>query len=681
MTMGEYDALLSPFQIRHLRLRNRIMSTAHAPGYPVDAMPLERYQLYHEEKAKGGIGLTIFGGSSAVSPDCRAAFGQISVADDSVIPTLQEFSARVKRHGAAIMCQISHMGRRSRWDSGNWLAPVAPSRVREPEHRSFPKEMEDWDFRRIIRDFGEGARRCKEGGLDGIELSFSGTHLIPQFWSPAYNKRTDKYGGSRENRMRFSFEVMEEVRKAVGDDYIVGVRIVGDELLEAGLSAVESLEIIKIVAETGMVDFMDVMHGNTTDYRALAIIMPNMSFPPAPFLYLASAVKAEIDLPVMHSARINDLATAARAIEEGHVDLVAMTRAHIADPHIVNKLAQGRPEDVRLCVGANYCLDRIFIAGETQCIQNPATGREATIPHEIPKSVGGKRVVVVGAGPGGMEAARVSALRGHDVVLFEAADETGGQVNLAAKATWRESLTGITRWLDNQVRKAGVDLRLGMEADAEAVMAEKPDIVVVATGGLPNKGPIEGAEHAVSTWDILSGAVEPGESVLIFDDNGDHQGASTAEFMAARGARVEISSPERHTGVEFGLTNWPIHLCELYKMGVVMTPDVRLMQVYPEGNRLVAVMRNEYTLDEEERIVDQVVCEHGTWPREELYWALRPRSTNLGELDLGDFIAYRPQTLVNNSEGSFQLFRVGDALASRNIHGAIFEALRLCKEF
>jgi hypothetical protein len=230
------------------------------------------------------------------------------------------------------------------------------------------------------------------------------------------------------------------------------------------------------------------------------------------------------------------------------------------------------------------------------------------------------------------------------------------------------------------VRKAGVDLRLDTRADAEAVMAETPDVVIVATGGVPNKGAIPGAVHAVSTWDILSGDVEPGESVLLFDDNGDHQGASTAEFMAARGARVEISSPERYTGIEFGLTNWPIHLRELYRMGVVMTPDVRLTKIYPEGNRLVAVMRNEYTHDEEERIVDQVVCEHGTWPREELYFALRPRSTNLGEVDLDAFITYRPQTVVNNPEGAFQLFRVGDAVASRNIHGAIFEALRLCKE-
>ena len=679
--MAEYDALLRPFQLKHLVIRNRVMSTGHTPGYPVDGMPLERYRLYHEEKAKGGIGLTIFGGSSAISPDCKAAFSQMTVADDSVILHLQAFAEAIHRHGAALMCQISHMGRHAHWNDGNWLAPVAPSPLREPWHRSVPREMEDWDFRRIVRDFGLAARRCKEGGLDGVELSYSGTHLIAQFWSPATNRRTDRHGGSLEKRMRFSLEVLEEVRRQVGDDFIVGARISGDELMEEGLTAAECLEIILGVVRTGMVDFINVMHGNTTDYRSLAVLTPNMSFPEAPFLYLASAVKAEIGLPVFHAGRINDLATAARAVEEGHVDLVAMTRAHMADPYIVAKLKAGRPDDVRQCVGANYCIDRLYIAGEVQCIQSPATGRERTIPHVIERGRGDRRVVVAGAGPAGLEAARVSALRGNPVVLFEAGAETGGQVNIAARASWRESLSGITRWLDDQVRKAGAELRLGVEATAEAVMAEAPDIVIVATGGTPNKGTIEGAARTISTWDILSGAVEPAESVLLFDDNGDHQGLSCAEFMANRGSRVEIVSPHRYAGVEVGMTNWPIHLRELYKRGAVLTPDLRLQQVYAEGNHLVAVLRNEYTLEEEERTVDQVVCELGTLPRDALYFALKPHSRNLGELDLEALVAGRPQALVNNPDGTFQLFRVGDAVASRNIHAAIYDSLRLAKEF
>ncbi len=679
--MAQYDALLKPLKIRHLTIRNRVMSTSHAPAYAKNAMPQERYQLYHEEKAKGGIGLTMFGGSSTVSPDCPATFGQLAVTSDAIIPHFRSFSERVHKHGAALMCQLTHMGRRTRWDSGDWLAPVAPSHIREPEHRSFPKAMEDWDLRRIIRDFGQAARRCKEGGLDGIELSYSSSHLMVQFWSPYSNKRTDEYGGSLENRMRFSMQVLEEVRRQVGPDFIVGVRIVMDELIKDGLDQAECMEIAKTIAKSGMVDFMNVMHSAAKDYRALAVLMANMAFPVAPFLYLASALKAEVDIPIFHAGRISDLATAARAVEEGHLDMVAMTRPHLADPHMMRKLAEGRVDDVRQCVGANYCIDRIYVGGEALCIQNAATGREATMPHVIAKAERRKNVVVAGAGVAGMEAARVAAERGHRVVLFEASDRTGGQVNVAAKATWREPLSGITRWLDGQVRKHGVDIRLNTAATAEAVLAEKPDEVVVATGGHANKGAFEGSELAVSTWDILEGRVAPGENVLLFDDQAGHAGPSVAEFMAARGAQVELATPERYVGVEFGATNHPIHLRELYGKGVIITPDIRLTKVYREGNRLVAVLRNEYTHQEEERVIDQVVAEHGTLPNDDLYYALKPLSSNQGELDLRALAQGHAETPVNNPSGTFRLFRAGDAVASRNIHAAIYDSLRLCKDF
>ncbi len=678
--MAQYDALLKPLRLRHLTIRNRIMSTSHAPAYAKDALPQERYQLYHEEKAKGGIGLTMFGGSSVVSLDCPATFGQLSVADDRIIPHFQSFAARVHRHGTALMCQLSHMGRRTRWDAGDWLPAVSPSHLREPEHRSFPKALEDWDIRRIVRDFGQAARRCKEGGLDGVELYFSAAHLIAQFWSPHTNARTDRYGGSLENRMRFGFEVLEEVRKQIGSDFILGLRIVVDELAEDGLSQEEGVEIAKRLAKTGLADFMNVMHGTPKDYRGLAVVMANMSFPVAPFLYLASAIKAEIDIPVFHAGRITDLATAARAIEDGHVDMVAMTRGHLADPHLSRKLTEGRPEDVRQCVGANYCIDRIYVGGEALCIQNPATGREATLPHVVPRAPAKKKVVVAGAGVAGLEAARVAAERGHDVVLFEAGERTGGQVNLAASAAWREGLAGIVRWLDSQVRKLNVDLRLGAAATAEAVLAERPDAVIVATGGVPNKGDFAGSDLAVSTWEILDRRIVPAGDVLLYDDHGGHAAPSVAEVLAARGVRVELATPERAIGPEFGATNWPIHLRELYKRGVVLTPDFRLMRVAREGGRFVATLRNEYTLEEEERVVDLVVAEHGTLPRDALYFSLKANATNGGALDLRLLAANRPQTLVTNPAGSYRLFRVGDAVASRNIHAAIYDSLRLCKD-
>jgi NADPH-dependent 2,4-dienoyl-CoA reductase/sulfur reductase-like enzyme len=409
--------------------------------------------------------------------------------------------------------------------------------------------------------------------------------------------------------------------------------------------------------------------------------MANMAFPIAPFLYLASAVKAAVDIPILHAQRISDVATAARAVAEGHVDLIGLTRPHMADPYIVRKLMEGRPDDIRQCVGANYCIDRIYVGGEALCIQSPATGREATMPHVIARSSGPRRkVVVLGAGPAGLEAARVSAERGHGVVLFEAEAITGGQVNIAAKATWREALSGITRWLDGQVRKLGVDLRLGREVAVGEVLAEEPDVVIIATGGLPNKGSFKGAELAVSGWDILTGRVAPGENALLFDDHGGHQGPSIAEFMVKRGALVEMATPERLAGIEIGGTSFPIHQRELYKAGVIFTPDMRLIEVGREGNKLIAVLKNEYSDQEEERVVDQVVAEHGTLPRDAAYFALKDASSNRGEFDYHALAQNRLEPVRTNPAGRFLLFRVGDALASRNIHAAIYDSLRICKD-
>ncbi len=679
--MAQYDALLEPLTIKHLTIRNRVMSTAHAAGYMVDGRPGERYRLYQAEKAKGGLGLTICGGASSVSVDSPAnVFNVMALHHDGVIDSLQALTGAIHAHGAAAFCQLAHMGRRTHWDTENWFPVISPSHEREPMHRAFTKEMEDWDIRRVIRDFGQAVRRCKEGGFDGVELSNAHLLIVDQFWSPSVNKRTDAYGGSLENRMRFGLEVFDEIRETVGDGFIVGMRMSGDELLDGGLEQEDCLAIARTYTEPGRADFVSVIGGQARSLPENANMIPNMSYPSAPFLQFASAVKAEVPVPVFHAQRIPDLATAARAVEDGHIDMAAMTRAHIADPHIVAKLAAGREGDIRPCVGAGYCADRIFAGMDAVCVHNAATGREASMPHVVPPSTGRLKVAVVGAGPGGLEAARVSAERGHDVVLLEAADEVGGQVLTAARATWKEALSGIPRWLESQVRQAGVDVRLGTEATAEDILALAPEVVVVATGGRPNKGRFKGAELALDTWALLNGDAAPGETVLLHDDHGDARGPSCAEFLAARGAQVELVTPERAIGVDAGTTNIPTHLRELFRLGVVMSPCLRLVAVHPEGNKLVAVLRNEYSGEEEERVVDQVVAEHGTLPNDALYLALRPHSTNLGELDLAAALHGRPQALVSNEGGAFRLFRVGDAISSRNIAAAIYDSLRLCKD-
>jgi 2,4-dienoyl-CoA reductase-like NADH-dependent reductase (Old Yellow Enzyme family) len=682
--MTTRDPLLQPFQLRHLTLKNRIMSTAHAPNYVEDAKPKDRYQRYHEEKAKGGLALTMFGGSSNVAPDSPSVFGQIDAGDDSVVPYFRQLAERVHRHGAAVMCQVTHMGRRTYGHVGDWLPVIGASHTRERAHRAFPKEMEESDIRRVVRAFAAAAGRCRDAGLDGLEILVAG-HLVGQFLSPAVNKRRDRYGGSVENRLRFAFEVLDAVRERVGGDYIVGLRVPGDEFLEEGLSGEDCVDIAERLAASGRVDFLNVNASHIYTDSGLAWNIPTMGLPSAPFLQIAGRIKRAVDVPVFHAAGIADLATARHAVAEGLVDLVGMTRAHIADPHIVHKLERGEEARIRPCVGAGLCIDRVNLGFEALCLHNPATGREATLPHQVAASGGPrKKVVVVGGGPGGLEAARVAALRGHEVVLFEAAERLGGQINLAARPASRQRMIGIADWLTAEVERLGVALRTSSYAEAETVTAENPDVVIVATGGLPNTEIFapgaEGAAHVSSVWDVLGGYVKPSGSVLLYDDNGRHQGISCAEFLAANGAQVELVTPDRAPAVELGSATFPNYLRDLYRIGVRFTPDQNLVAVRRDGNRLVATLKNEYSEAESERTVDHVVVDHGTLPQDELYFALKAGSRNLGDWDQQALLDNRPQNLTRNPEGRYHLYRLGDAVAGRDIHAAILEALRLCKD-
>lgn len=676
------DPLLQPYKLKHLTLRNRLMSTSHEPGYSEDGLPKDRYRLYHVEKAKGGIALTMIGGSTVVSPDSPQAFGNLMGYKDEIVPWLKRLTDDVHEHGAAVMIQLTHLGRRTNWNKADWLPVLAPSLVREPAHRAFPKIAEDFDIRRVVRDYGAAAERCKEGGVDGIELETYG-HFLDQFWSPITNKRTDEYGGSLENRMRFSLEVIDEIRRRVGPDFILGLRMVVDEADPEGLSAEEGKEIARRMVATGKIDFINVIKGRIDSDEALSHVIPIMGTPAAPYLPVASEIKRELGVPVFHAARINDVATARHAIAEGHLDMVGMTRAHLADPHIVNKIMRGEEDQIRPCVGASYCLDRLYEGGEALCIHNPATGREEKIPHVVTRGNGpAKKVVVVGAGPAGLEAARVSAARGHQVVLFEAAPQHGGQLRLAAALARRREIIGVVDWRADQCARQGVDMRFNVYAEADTVLAENPDIVVIATGGTPNTGFLKSGEELVTTtWDLLSGAAKIGEDVLLFDDNGTHPGMTAAELIALSGAKLEYVTPERMVAPDMGGMNYPAYIKTFSERGVKVTLFERLTAVKRQGNKLAAQLYNQYSKTTSERVVDQVVVEHGTVPADELYFALKPLSRNLGEVDYAAFVDVRPQTLVNNPDGRFQLFRIGDAVESRNIHAAVYDGLRLCLAF
>ncbi|GHD53114.1 N-methylproline demethylase [Thalassobaculum fulvum] len=672
------DPLLQPYRLRHLTLRNRIMSTAHEPAYSEDGLPKERYRLYHVEKAKGGIALTMTAGSAIVSRDSPAAFGNLHAYKDEIVPWLRELSDACHEHGTAVMMQITHLGRRTNWNKADWLPVLAPSPIREPAHRSFPKTAEDWDIERIVRDYAATAERMAAGGLDGIEIEAYG-HLLDGFWSPATNTRDDDYNGSLDNRLRFTWRVLDAIRERVGPGFIVGLRMVADEDWDKGLSRAEGVEIARRLVASGKVDFLNLIRGHIDTDAALSKVIPVQGMAASPHLDFCGEVRAETKFPILHAARISDVATARHAIAEGKLDMVGMTRAHIADPHIVRKIAEGREDEIRPCVGATYCLDRIYEGHEALCIHNPATGRERSMPHVVTRTDGpARKVVVVGAGPAGLEAARVSAERGHAVTLFEAADRPGGQVRLAARLPRRRELIGIVDWRAEMCARRGVDMRFNTYAEAADVLALEPDLVIVATGGLPNTGIVEGAELVASSWDILSGDVKPAGRVLVYDDNASHPGLMAAEAIADAGCELELVTPERFFAADIGGLNHVPYAAAFDRHGVRITINKRVLGVRRAGNGLVATLGSDYSERVDEREADLVVVEHGTLPLDELYFDLKPHSRNLGEVDHDALIAVAPQAVDRNPDGRFQLFRIGDAVASRNVHAAIYDALRLC---
>ncbi|MDP7192230.1 MAG: NAD(P)-binding protein [Arenicellales bacterium] len=672
------DPLLQPYRIKHLQLRNRIMSTAHEPAYSEGGLPKARYRLYHAEKAKGGLALTMTAGSAVVSPDSPQAFGNLHAYRDEIVPWLKELVDACHAHGAAVMMQITHLGRRTNWNKGDWLPVLAPSPVREPAHRAFPKEAEDWDLERIIGDYGTAAERMQAGGLDGIEIEAYG-HLLDGFWSPATNHRKDAWGGSLDDRLRFTWRVLEAIRERVGEEFIVGLRMVADEDWKLGLSREEGVEIARRLVQSGKVDFLNLIRGHIESDAALSRVIPIQGMASSPHLDFCGQVRSELSIPILHAARIQDVATARHAVAEGKLDMVGMTRAHIADPHIVNKIRENREDEIRPCVGATYCLDRIYEGHETLCVHNPATGREETMSHQIEKSPDpGLKAVVVGAGPAGLEAARVLAERGHQVTVFEAAEQPGGQVRLAARVPRRRELLGIIDWRVAMCEKGGVNIICSRLAGKTDVLAENPDLVIIATGGLPNTGNVEGAELVHSGWDVLDGSVKPLGTALLYDDNAAHPGLAAAEWIADSGCELEIVTPERFFAADIGGLNHVAYAEVFDRAAVRISINKRLRSVRRAGNRLIGLVGSDYSDRIEERTVDQVFVEHGTLPLDDLYFELKPTSRNLGEMDYPALLQGRRQEICSNPQGAFALFRIGDAVSSRNIHAAVYDALRLC---
>ncbi len=673
------DPLLQPYRLKHLTLKNRLMITSHEPAYPEDGMPKDRYRAYHVERARAGIALTMTAGSASVARDSPPVFNNILAWKDEVVGWMKQLADECHDHGCAVMIQLTHLGRRTRWDKADWLPVVSAGHAREPSHRAFPKRVEDWDIARIIDDYASAAERMQAAGLDGIELQAYG-HLMDQFWSPLTNDLDGPYGGSLDNRLRFTFDILTAIRKRCGPEFIVGVRYTGDEDLAGGLTRDDGLEISRRLKASAMVDFLNVVRGHIDTDAGLTDVIPVQGMRSAPHLDFAGDIRAATQFPTFHAAKIQDVATARHAIASGKLDMVGMTRAHMADPHIVAKIMRGQEDRIRPCVGANYCLDRIYQGGMALCLHNPATGRELEQPHRVAHADQRRRIVIVGAGPAGLEAARVAAERGHEVVVHEAANDPGGQVRLTALTPRRSEMIQLIQWRFAECTRMGVTFHFNSYADEGTVLAENPDVVIIATGGLPHVDILDsGNDLVVSAWDILSGDATPGASVLIYDDAGDYAALQAAELIAARGAQVEVMTRDRTFAPEVMAMSLTPSLRELQKCDVTFTVTWKLDAVRRDGNGLVALVGSDYGGVQRERRVDQVVVNHGTRPLDEVYFALRPLSVNLGEVDYDALVDGRVQDVQRNPDGQFQLFRIGDAVAARNTHAAIYDALRLVK--
>ncbi len=642
---NSFEHILSPIKIGNLTIRNRILVTGHGTNFGVGGLPSERHVSYLAERAKGGVGLVIMEATAVDrSPvSVGGAGANIYNVDDTIIPWYRKIADAVHSHGGAIFTMLSHSGRNTTMGVDG-QPPVAPSPIPMDRTRDLPHELEIWEVEEVVRAFASAAARCKAGGLDGVEPSVCHGNLITQFISPFSNKRRDRYGGSEENRMRFAYEVLEAMRAAVGPDYVLGMRLSADELVEGGYSVDDMLRLAPTMVEAGKLDYVNVSAGTNSDMWSRSIHYPTIYSPNRPLVRFASALKEVIKVPVFCIGKIADPAEAEEIVSRGLADMVAMTRAHIAEPEIVKKVQQGRLDDIRTCIYCNEtCFRRSQQGTPISCVYNPRSGREVDF-KDLAAPSSRKRVLVIGGGPGGMEAARVAAERGHRVELHERGDRLGGQVLALARAPYRDVYLQIPRWLERQVRKLGVEVHLNSEMTAEAALARDADVVVVATGASDSRPAIPGADlaYVFTARQALEGA-RLGRRVVIGDWDGRHMGTSVAEFLVDGGHQVEIVSSAFYIGADIELLTWRPLYERLVEKGVMMAPMERVVAIEPDA----VVIRSIITRAERRAPAASVVlCSRGT-------------------ADLGLYRKLRGKVK--------ELHAVGDCWAPRQIEQAILE--------
>jgi mycofactocin system FadH/OYE family oxidoreductase 2 len=536
-----FPHVFSPFRIGRVELRNRIFVPAHTTNYGVDHLPSERHVHYHAEKARGGVGLIIFEAVRVHASSIGRAQGVIGY-DPRCVPAFRRVAEAVHAEGAKLFGQIVHVGRHAEGYFGRtatWGASPIPWAPGGP----VPHEMNEDDMAEVVAGHVRSAHHLREAGLDGLEVHFGHGHLLQQFMSPASNVRTDAYGGSEENRLRFPLRVLRAVREAMGPDYPVGIRISAEEFMTPGLSLHDMQRIVPIIAGAAPIHFINVSHSAYHASFSLATQMADMHFPRAAFRSLPAGIKAVVPhLPVFAVCRFNRLQLAEEVLAAGEADLVGMARAHIADPFLLAKARAGRLDDVRPCIACNQgCIGMIELHQSVTCLMNPTAGREAEWGEgTLTPAPVRRRVLVIGGGPAGLEAARVAAVRGHDVTLWEREVQVGGQVNVAARIIARSEFTYARTYFEEQCRALKVRIECGVGATADRILAFRPETVVLATGARPKAVTIPGASRVFTVWQALLEPAQVGDRVALIEADGNWQGVATAEHLADLGKVVTL---------------------------------------------------------------------------------------------------------------------------------------------
>ncbi len=652
---GRYRHLFSPLRLGPVTVPNRIVFSAHLTNYATEGLPTEQHVAYYAARAAGGTGLIVTEEHSTHPTDWPYE-KLIHGFRPEVVDGYRRITDAVHAHDVPIFAQINHNGGQA--SSMYTRLPVwAPSPIPDPLFREVPKAVEHHEIHEIVEGYALVAAHCAAGGFDGVELQCSHSSIVRGFLSPATNTRADEYGGSLADRARLLLEIVDAVRSTIGPGQALGVRLCGDELIEGGTDIADAVAIARMVEATGRVDYINTSIGVAT--ATLYMIEASMQVPPGYALFVPSALRDAVGLPVVGVGRFKDPLQAERALAEGVCDLVGVVRGQIADPDFAAKARSGHATDIRTCLSCNQeCVGRMGLNRWLGCIENPVCGREAAI---VPLVRRRRSIVVVGGGPGGLQAAVTGAERGHRVVLFERSHRLGGQARVAATVPSRAEFFDIARNLIVAARREGVELRTGVEATAAAVRAEAPDVVVLATGARPLRPWWAGDEpRVVDVRDVLEDRVRPEGRVVLVDELGFHQATSTAELMADRGCVVEIVTNAMVVGQDLGITldleTWNVKAhakgigqsVDLVPMGVARvgegTPDSGLGPV-------VLTLQHHPTGTEQVRHCDWVVCAVHQQPEDELFHEL--------------------------AGAPFEVHRIGDCLAPRRAHAAVVEGHRV----